>query len=289
MSDGVRIIANYLPQYHETKENNAWWGKGYTDWTAVKNSKPLFKGHDQPRKPLNDNYYDLSEIESLKCQAEMARKYNINTFGIYHYWFSSKQNLLSKPVELIRQNSNIKIDYLFIWDNSTWKRTWSNVKEKFSNDMAPMYDSEEKVQEQKNGILANLEYGTEQDWKIHFDYLVDFFKDERYVKIDNRPVFVFYNQDNKPDVLKKMCKCWNEWAKENGFAGMYFIGKKNTHGIKIAEYEFIYQPLWDAWIPKTFLSKVINKIKEKTLPKQNKPQLYDYDKVWTKILKSAKK
>lgn len=287
MSNKVRIIANYLPQYHETIENNNWWGKGYTDWVAVKNSTSLFENHNQPKKPLNNNYYDLSVKDDIKWQAELARKYNIDAFGIYHYWFSSEQNLLSKPAEIIKQNKDIDIDYLFIWDNSTWKRTWSNVKEKFSNDMAPMFDSDKN--EKNKGILANLEYGNEKDWKRHFEYLLDFFNDERYIKEDNCPVFVFYNQDNKPEILKEMCACWNKWAKENGFNGMYFIGKKNTHNVKIAEHEFLYQPLWDAWIPQTFIQKVSNKLKEKCFSSNTKLQIYDYDKVWNKIFKSAKK
>ena len=49
----TKIIANYLPQFHQIHENDLWWGDGYTDWVSVKNSKPLFDGHRQPRVPLD--------------------------------------------------------------------------------------------------------------------------------------------------------------------------------------------------------------------------------------------
>ena len=53
----VKVIATYLPQFHETKENSEWWGEGYTDWVAVKKSMPLFSAHQQPRIPLDENYF----------------------------------------------------------------------------------------------------------------------------------------------------------------------------------------------------------------------------------------
>ena len=61
----MRVMALYLPQYHCFKENDEWWGKGYTEWTAVKRGKPLFKNHVQPRVPLNGNYYDLDKEDEL--------------------------------------------------------------------------------------------------------------------------------------------------------------------------------------------------------------------------------
>ena len=63
-----------------------------------------------------------------------------------------------------------------------------------------------------------IEYrvGTEKDWKIHFDYLLPYFKDSRYVKHDNRILFLVYNYS---DEIQKMVEYWDKLAKENGFAG----------------------------------------------------------------------
>ena len=280
----TKIIANYLPQYHSIPENDMWWGEGYTDWVAVKNSKPLFKGHQQPNIPLNKNYYDLSKMEAVKWQAEIARKHGIYGFGIYHYWFNSNMHLLDKPVQIIRDNIDIDINYMFIWDNSTWKRTWSNVE--FSNDWAPLYEN--NTSKEKNGILAELIYGDEADWKIHFEYLLEYFNDARYIKVNNRPVFAIYNQNCNPETLIKMCKYWNNLAKEHGFEGIYILGKINNKNINITDYIFKYEPEWSGWMWHNQLERVMNRFNLLVCKIAKKPTLYQYDKIYKKIIKDAK-
>lgn len=73
-----------MPQFHEIPENNEWWGEGYTEWTAVKNWKPYFKGHTL-RKPSKElGYYDLSDPKVLEKQYEIASKYGLEGFVFGH-------------------------------------------------------------------------------------------------------------------------------------------------------------------------------------------------------------
>lgn len=118
----TKIIANYLPQFHIIPENSKWWGEGFTDWQAVKKSKPLFAGHVQPRVPIDSHYYHLDDVNEIRWQAQLARKYGVYGFGIYRYWFSSDMKLLEKTAELIRDNPDIDINYLFLWDNTSWTK-----------------------------------------------------------------------------------------------------------------------------------------------------------------------
>ena len=94
-----KIIVFYLPQFHEIPENNIWWGKGFTEWTSVKKSKPLFEGHYQPRVPHKKNYYNLLQSKTRNWQAHLAKKYGIYGFCYYHYWFRGKKLLENLMIE----------------------------------------------------------------------------------------------------------------------------------------------------------------------------------------------
>lgn len=218
MEKEVKALALYLPQYHRTKENDAWWGEGYTDWVAVKNAKKLFSEHRQPRIPYKNNYYDLLEKETMLWQAKLAKKYGVYGFCMYHYWFKDGKRVLDKPAENLLMWNDIDINYCFYWANESWIRSWSNIK-----DGNAWNTQLEKRKENEPAILLEQEYGDEKDWKEHFNYVLPFFKDSRYVKIDNKPVFMIYRPDLMQDCLSKMMECWKKWAKEEGLEGVYFI------------------------------------------------------------------
>ena len=283
MKNKVKIIANYLPQYHQIPENDKWWGEGFTDWIAVKNATPLFKNHNEPRIPLNNNYYDLSNVESICWQAKLAKDHGIYGFGIYHYWFSSEMNLLQTPSEIILENKDIDIHFMFIWDNFSWKRTWSKLSDGAA--YAPAFDGTKRDANlgEESGILAELKYGTENDWKIHFEYLLKFFKDERYIKIGNKPIFSFYQARNNFPVIKKMTEYWDKLAKENDFAGIMCLSKDILYPVKL-DRRMKYSP-FQMTTPFLFLKY---KIKSKIFQMKNEIAIWDYDEVWKDILFEAK-
>ena len=198
----------YLPQFHEIPENNEWWGKGFTEWVNVKRATPLYEGHVQPKIPLNNNYYDLSDIKTMVWQNELAKSYGIDGFVFYHYYFNGK-HLLNKPVESLLNNPSIDMKFFFCWANHTWKKSWNGSSE----------------------ILIEQTYGEQEDWIKHFDYLLPFFKDERYVKINNKPAFMLFL--NGFDEYEPMFELFDEKCKENGFDGILIIN--SAHYLKDAQ------------------------------------------------------
>lgn len=203
----MRVMCMYLPQYHSFPENDEWWGEGYTEWVAVKRAKPLYKGHIQPKVPLDNRYYDLKNeaVETWTWQAELAKKYGVFGFSVYQYYFKGKM-LMNTPLELLREHTEIDLRYNICWANESWTRTWYGLSSQ---------------------VLMAQEYGDEKDWREHFDYLMRFFTDERYIKIDNKPVLQIYRSFDIKE-LDKMLECFNRWAKEGGFDGVYIIAGKTA-------------------------------------------------------------
>ena len=136
-----------MPQFHEIPENNEWWGDGFTEWINVKKAQPLFKGHLQPKHPLNNNYYDLMSKKTVEWQTSLMHKYGIYGMIYYHYYFCGRM-LLEKPAENLLRWKEIDQPFFFCWANHTWNRSWKGSKE----------------------VLLEQTYGDETDWKRHFDY-----------------------------------------------------------------------------------------------------------------------
>ncbi|MBQ9657913.1 MAG: glycoside hydrolase family 99-like domain-containing protein, partial [Clostridia bacterium] len=191
---------------------NEWWGKGYTEWVATKQAKPLFKNHEQPKIPLNNNFYDLSIEENIIFQSKLAKRYSIDGFVIYQYYSCNESKygkkvgergrlLLEKPTELYLKSQKIEEPFCLYWANHDWRKTWFG---------------------QDKQIVWPQEYGDEKDWKDFFNYNLQYFKDERYIKIDNKPVFfVFASWHFKS--IELFINLWNQLAKGNGFNGIYFV------------------------------------------------------------------
>jgi hypothetical protein len=220
-----KILAIYLPQFHCIKENDDWWGKGFTEWSNTKKSKPLFAGHRQPRTPQDGNYYDLTENGVLEAQAALAKSKGIDGFCFYHYWFNGKR-VLEAPTELLLKKKNIDIEFILSWANEPWTRSWDG---------------------KNKDVLLEQTYGDEDDWHKHYKCLRRYFLDSRYIKIDNRPVFVIY-RTNSFEGCEDMITFWNECARKDGFNGVYIVETLNSFqqkpSLEKSEAAFEFEPMF---------------------------------------------
>lgn len=209
----------YLPQFYEVEENSKWWGKGYTEWTAVKKAVPLFSGHLQPKVPANNNYYNLMNKDIMKSQAELAEQYGIDGFCFYHYYFKEGKKILEKPAENLLKWRDINMPFCFCWANETWARTWSNIIG--ANAWGSKFEKEKE--ENETGILLEQAYGEEEDWERHIEYLIPFFMDERYICYNGNPIFLIYKPE-EISCLYKMKKIWNQKLQKECGKQIYCIG-----------------------------------------------------------------
>ena len=191
------VLAFHLPQFHPIPENDEWWGPGFTEWTNVTHGRPLFRGHYQPHLPADLGFYDLRLPEVREQQAKLAREAGLNGFVYYHYWFNGRR-LLEQPVTEILRLKKPDFPFCFCWANEPWSRNW---------------DGEE------TRILMPQHY-SDADALAHIQWLLEAFADERYIKIDGRPLMLIYRPSHHPDIVK-MTEMWREEAQRRGFPDLY--------------------------------------------------------------------
>jgi len=127
MPSRVKTIAFYLPQFYTFEENDKWWGKGFTEWRNVARGTPRFRGHYQPRIPRDLGFYDLSNVDTIAAQADLARRNGVDAFCFYYYWFNGRR-LMQKPVDLFVK-SDIDQQFCIMWANENWTRTWDGLED----------------------------------------------------------------------------------------------------------------------------------------------------------------
>lgn len=203
----ARVIALYLPQYHPIPENDEWWGKGFTEWYNVARSKPLFKGHYQPKIPTELGFYDLRLPEVRQQQADLARYAGIEGFCYWHYWFGNGRQLLEKPFKEVLNSGKPDFPFCLGWANHTWtSRTWNKEK-----------------RENTPSVLIEQLYPGKEDYRNHFYSVLPAFRDHRYITVDGKPFFLIYDPLKFEDVTGFM-NYWRELAVENGLPGIHFVG-----------------------------------------------------------------
>jgi lipopolysaccharide biosynthesis protein len=202
-----KIIAFFLPQFHRIPENDEFWGEGFTEWTYVTRAMPLVENQYQPHLPDELGFYDLSNDETFKSQIALAKKYGIYGFCFHYYWFSGRR-LLEKPIFNYLNNKELDFPFMLCWANEPWTRRWNGSEQ---------------------DVLIPQKFEKEDPLKFIED-IMPFFKDERYMKIDNCPMLIVYRPQYflKEDMLEAI-EVWREYAKKEGFNDLYLINAESNN------------------------------------------------------------
>jgi lipopolysaccharide biosynthesis protein len=199
-----KLIAFYLPQFHPIPENDTWWGKGFTEWTNVTTSRPLFRGHYQPHLPADLGFYDLRLPEVRQAQADLARAHGIHGFCYYHYWFNGRR-LLERPFNDVLASGGPDFPFSLCWANENWTRRWDGRNE---------------------DVLVGQNYDHEDD-RMHIRSLFNAFEDSRYIRIDGKPLFMVYRTELLPNP-RETADIWREESLRAGIGELFLA---NIHSL----------------------------------------------------------
>lgn len=202
----IKLIAFYLPQYHPFPENDAWWGKGFTEWANVTRAVPQFPGHYQPHLPGELGFYDLRIEDVHFRQIELAKQFGLFGFAYYHYWFGGKR-LMEMPVDRFLNNKKMDFPFLLIWANENWTRRWDGLE---------------------NDVLIAQDHSADSD-KAFIKDLEPYLRDERYIRIGDRPIIIVYRTDILPEPVST-AERWREYCLSNRLGNPYLIAAQ-TFGL----------------------------------------------------------
>lgn len=195
------LAAFYLPQFHAIPENDANWGLGFTEWRQLPRGISRFPGHYQPRTPRDLGFYNLLNEDVLKQQCEMAEAAGVGAFAFYYYWFN-RRRVLEQPVELFL-DADVRMPFFIIWANENWTRGWDGSEDH---------------------ILLRQDYDPADEDALLAD-LARHMRHPRYVRLQDRPLFVIYNPSHIPDTAQTLERWRRKWSEEHGLDPLIYMAQ----------------------------------------------------------------
>jgi len=211
------VFAIYFPSWHPDKHYAKWYGNGFSEWELIKTTKPLFDGHQQPKKPLW-GYFDESSPEMMAKQIDLAANSGLTGFLFDWYWYDGVQ-FLEKPLDdaFLHAPNRSRLKFALMWANHSWG-VW------------PALDDNSHKAMNGNANQSSRLWFTCQHSEEDLRNVVDFcskkyFSQENYWKIDGKPVYSFFNTKSlfKTIPPKDVVAIMNSQARKNGFPGLYLL------------------------------------------------------------------
>lgn len=204
------VAVYYFPDYHVDSINERWHGKGWTEWNLVKDARPRFKGHQQPKVPLW-GYFNEADPKWADKEINLAADNGIDVFIYDWYWYPKIGQFLQQGLEqgFLKAPNRNRLKFAIMWANHDWL-----------NIQPATYDNN-RIKLTDGRVSWSL-------WDTISTYIVEhYFKQPNYWKIDGRPYFSIYEMINFINGLggvenaRKGIELLDQKARRAGFPGIH--------------------------------------------------------------------
>ena len=255
-TDGVRLIAFYLPQFHPIPENDEWWGKGFTEWRNVARARPLFPGHYQPHVPATSASTTCG-FRKRDSGRPSWRAMRASTASATTTTGSTGSGSCDRPFDEVLASGEPAFPFALCWANDPWSRRWDG---------------------RDDDLLQAQTYSAEDD-VAHVRWLLPALSDPRAITVEGKPMFLVYRGSHLPEPART-CETWRREVERAGLPGIYLVAVETAWelGWDATEVGFdakvLFQPQF-GWL----MTHVANKYGRIAVPDQEELEVYDYDVV----------
>jgi len=177
------VAVYYFPNFHLDKRNENYHGKGWSEWELVKEARPRFEGHRQPKVPLW-GYTDEADPDQMAEKIQAASSNGIYAF-IFDWYYYNDGLFLERALEegFMKSKNNNLMKFSIMWANHDWVDCFPCTA----------------------GTTPKLLYPGKisiQTWDKMTDYIIaNYFRHPSYWLIDGAPYFSIYHLNMLIDIF----------------------------------------------------------------------------------------
>jgi hypothetical protein len=169
------VVAYNFPSWHPSPFMEAHFGKGWTEFETLKNSRPLFPGHLFPKYPLW-GYFNEAQPEWAAKEIDAAADYGLNAWMIDWYWHSGTMFYHEQLEQgFLKAANRSRLKFAVMWANHDWKNVYPATRPEDAAILLPQTHSVE-------------------DFRKVARYCIDrYFHEPNYWRIDGGLVFAIFD------------------------------------------------------------------------------------------------
>lgn len=168
------VAVYYFPNWHVDPKNEAWHGRGWTEWELVRNARPRFPGHQQPKVPAWGHFNEADPAWAGK-EIDLAADHGITAF-LYDWYWHDDGPFLQRQLEegFLKAANRQRLKFALMWANHDWLH------------MFPA-DYLNRPPVLMPGVVSRA------TWEKLTDYVVEkYFAEPNYLKIEGCPYFSIF-------------------------------------------------------------------------------------------------